>query len=107
VAEVKLGGERNGAQVSLRLGDTIVVRLPENSGGGYRWTLTSIDSDRLDMIENRYEATRAGVGSAGASVWRFAPRTVGPTRLELKKRRPWDPIDTAGDVFAVDIEVRE
>ena len=107
MAEVKLGEERNGAQLSVRLGDTIVVRLSENSGGGYRWNLTSIDSARLDMIENRYEPTRAGVGSAGASVWRFAPKKVGRTRLELKKRRPWEPADTAGDVFAVHLEIRE
>jgi predicted secreted protein len=107
VGEVTIGDERNGAKIAVRIGDTIVVRLEENSAGGYRWTLTSVDSDKLEMTEHHYEPTRAGVGSAGASVWRFTPKHDGRTRLELKKVRPWNPADSAGDVYSVDLDIRK
>ena len=100
-----LSEAQNGAQLALYTGDTLVVRLQEISGGGYRWTLTSVDSDALEMKEHRYEPARAGVGGAGASVWRFTPKHAGSTRLELKKVRPWNPGDPAGERFAVDLEI--
>ena len=105
MAQVTLRGDQNGSKVAVRVGDTIIVRLPEVSGGGYRWTLTSVDSDTLEMIEHGYEPARAGVGGAGASVWRFTPKQAGRTRLELKKLRPWNPGDSAAERFAVDLEI--
>ena len=74
MAQVTVRDDQNGAKIAVRVGDTIVVRLPEISGGGYRWTLTSVDSDALEMKEHAYEPARAGVGGAGASVWRFTPK---------------------------------
>ena len=59
----------------------------------------------LEMRDQRYETARAGVGSAGASVWRFIARKTGHTRLELKQLRPWDPSDSAAERFSVDLEV--
>jgi predicted secreted protein len=105
VAEVTVRDDQNGARITARVGDTIVVRLPEISGAGYRWTLTSVDSEALEMEEHRYEPARAGVGGAGASVWRFTPKRAGRTRVELKKVRPWNPGDPAGERFAVDLEI--
>jgi predicted secreted protein len=105
VAQVTVRDDQNGAKITARVGDTIVVRLQEISGGGYRWTLTSVDADTLEMKEHGYEPARTGVGGAGASVWRFTPKHAGRTRLELKKVRPWNPGDPAGDRFAVVLEI--
>ena len=105
MAQVTVRDDQNGAKIGVRVGDTIVVRLPEISGGGYRWTLTPIDSAALEMKDHRYEPARAGVGGEGASVWRFTPKHAGRTRLELKKVRPWNPADPAGERFAVDVEI--
>jgi predicted secreted protein len=105
VAQVTLRDDQNGETISVRIGDTVVVRLPEISGGGYRWTLGSVDADTIEIKEHHYEPTRAGIGGAGASVWRFTPKRAGRTRLELKKLRPWNPGDSAGERFAVDLEI--
>lgn len=107
MGEVTLGDDQNAAKIAVRMGDTIVVRLEENSAGGYRWTLTSVDSDKLEMTEHHYESTRADVGSAGASVWRFTPKHAGRTRLELKKVRPWNRADPAADRYSVDLDIRK
>lgn len=105
MAEVKVGERHNGARLSARVGDTIVLRLPENAAGGYRWTLTPVDAGTLEMTEHHYEDTCAGVGSAGASVWTFTPRTAGHARVELKKVRPWNPRDAGGERFSVDLDI--
>jgi predicted secreted protein len=105
VAEVRVGERHNGARIAARVGDTIVLRLPDNADGGYRWTVTSADSDTLEMTGQHYEDARAGVGSAGACVWTFTPKSAGRARLELKRVRPWNPRDAAGERFAVDVDI--
>lgn len=105
MGEVTLGADQNSAEVAVRVGDRIIIRLPENSGGGYRWTLTPVDAASIEMVEQHYEPLRAGVGGVGASVWTFSPKRAGRTRLELKKVRPWNPGDPAGERFAVDLEI--
>lgn len=105
MAELTVGEDQNGREIVAHMGDTVILRLPETSGGGYRWTLTSIDTDRLDMKDERYAPDRAGIGSAGASVWRLTPKKTGRARVELKKVRPWDPADSARDSFAVVLKI--
>jgi len=107
MAQVELNGAQNGAQIVVHAGDVVTIRLTEHSGGGYRWTPTSVDGVRLEMQDQRYETTRAGVGGAGASVWTFVARKPGRTRLELKQLRPWDQSDSAAERFWVDLEIRD
>ena len=49
----------------------------------------------LELQQHGHETTRAGVGSAGASVWTVVARTPGHTRLEFKRQRPWEQSDSA------------
>ena len=104
---MELNGAQNGAQIVVHAGDVVTIRLTEHSGGGYRWTPSSVDASRLELQQHDYETTRAGVGSAGASVWTFVARKAGRTRLELKQLRPWDPSDSAAERFSVDLEIRD
>jgi inhibitor of cysteine peptidase len=103
---VVIGERENGTEVSMDVGDTLVLRLPENAAAGYQWTVTSIDAHKLEIATDAYESTRAGVGSAGASVRTFAARSAGRTRLELKKVRPWNPEDPAAERFWVELNIR-
>jgi predicted secreted protein len=103
--DVTLSEAVNGARLSIGTRDKVVVRLTENSSGGYRWTVTSVDPSCLELVEHRYEPARAGVGSAGASIWTFTPKGEGRTRLELKKLRSWNPSDPAAERFAVDLDI--
>ena len=107
MAQVELTEAQNGARIVLHTGDVVTIRLTERSGGGYRWTPSSVDAARLELRDQRYETTRAGVGGAGASVWTFIARQPGHTRLELKQLRPWDPSYSAAERFAVDLEIRD
>ena len=75
MAQVELNGAQNGAHIVVHAGDVVTIRLTEHSGGGYRWTPSSVDAARLELQQHDYETARAGVGSAGASAWRFVALT--------------------------------
>jgi predicted secreted protein len=102
--EVTLSEAQHGAQLAVYMTDTVVVRLSEHSGGGYRWQLWSVDPATLEMIEHRYEPS--GAGSVGASVWSFKPKKAGRTRLSLTQLRPWKADDPAAEEFAVLLDIR-
>jgi len=107
MAQVEVNEAQNGARIVVHAGDVLTVRLTERSGGGYRWTPSSVDAARLEMQDQGYETTRAGVGSAGASVWKFVARRTGRARLELKQVRTWDPSDSAAERFSIDLDIRD
>ena len=104
--ELTLSEAQHCARLAVYMTDTIVVRLMEEPGGGYRWRLLSADPATLEMIDQRYEPARADVGSAGASVWTFKPKKTGRTRLALMKLRPWIGGDPPAEQFAVDLDIR-
>jgi predicted secreted protein len=104
--EIALSEPQNGAQFALGLGDRIVVRLTETSGDGHRWKLITVDPATVEITEHRYEPARAGVGSAGASLWRFTPKQIGRTRLELVRQRQGQTDESAAERYAVELDIR-
>lgn len=104
--EVTLSEAQNGAQFAVYMDDILVVRLSERSGDGYRWTLACMDTSCLETIEHRYDAARAGLGSGGASIWRFRPQREGRTRLVLTKLHPGTTGDRTTERFAVELDIR-
>lgn len=104
--ELTLSEAQHSARLAVYMTDTIVVRLTEEPGGGYRWRLLSADPSTLEIVDQRYEPARADFGSAGASVWTFKPKKTGRTRLALTKLRPWKSGDPPAEQFAVDLDIR-
>ena len=89
MAEHVLTESADNSRLSVRVGDRIVIRLPENSGAGYAWEADSLDDDRLELTARTYEAD-ATIGGEGVGVLTFAAKATGRTRLELRKVRPWE-----------------
>jgi len=106
VAELTLTESQNGAHLTLRVGDTIIVRLAESSAAGYRWSLASAESDRIEVL-TAHQPARAGIGSAGTSIWRVTAKAAGRVAVELKKSRAWQPADSHGGRFALDLTIVE
>ena len=95
----------NGKRLTARVGDTVVVRLHERSGGGYRWSKPQSD-EVVRVIEQRHEPQSDAVGAAGTSVWTLQLVQPGTTRFELTQSRPWESGVAPADRFAVDLVVR-
>ncbi|WP_051939024.1 protease inhibitor I42 family protein [Phaeacidiphilus oryzae] len=90
---------QNDTEVTAAAGDEIVVRVPENSGTGYRWAVTSVGRG-LEVLEEFFTppaalpgggAPRPGPPTGERAVrLRVLPDSRAPSELLLQYRRPWE-----------------
>ncbi|MFN2290673.1 MAG: protease inhibitor I42 family protein [Anaerolineae bacterium] len=69
--------------------ETFAVALSSNLTSGYTWEL-DVDSSRLEVIGETYEADTRAVGASGKQVFRLRARSRGETRIVCKYHRPWE-----------------
>jgi inhibitor of cysteine peptidase len=80
-----------GENVHVKVGDEVVVRLPENPSTGYRWEL---DTPRgsLELADDAYVRPRdEAVGSGGERHFTFRATGRGEARVRLRLARSWEP----------------
>ncbi len=104
--EIVLSDGDSGSQISLRLGQSLVVRLEGNPSTGYTWEVAEVDESVLRQVgEIEFEAESDLAGAPGIQTLRFEAVASGETTLELVYHRPWEteaPLET----FSVDVTVR-
>ena len=94
-----------GREVAARVGDAVVVQLPENPTTGFRWALASPQGDVLDLAHDGFQpSAQTSVGAGGLRVFRFRAKRAGSGRIELRLARAWEsgPPKAA---FSVDVKV--
>ena len=86
--------ESAGQTIELRKDQELRVRLPINTGNGYRWLLAAAPSDVLKLEglpAFEHDPARPGVGGTpGVEIWRFTTAHKGQQILLFDYRRPWD-----------------
>lgn len=106
MATVTLGPEQHGQSVSASVGDTVVVRLPENPTTGYRWQVGVLDNRMVEQVEDTYDAApNPVVGGGGTRELAFRIKTPAPTAIELEYRRPWEDSGTESDRWRIELAV--
>jgi inhibitor of cysteine peptidase len=104
--EMKISAEDNGGQVTLEVGQTLVLSLKSNPTTGYEWEIAEIDEAILKETHHEYKADwPVLIGSGGRDVWRFRAEAEGRTTLTLNYRPSYkeaEPIQT----FSVEVVVR-
>jgi inhibitor of cysteine peptidase len=104
---VSLGEQDDGRRVTVQVGDTVEVRLPENATTGYRWAPDAVDEDRLQPLaaDAAYPAN-GQTGSGGYAVFRYRVRKAGEARLTLKYWRHFEGAGSEIRRFATTLEAR-
>lgn len=97
---------QNGRVIVARVGDSIVLQLPENPTTGYAWALDSIDSTLLEAGAPAYHGAGAGLGTGGEKTWTLTARAPGRTRVALKRWRHWEGDTSIVERFAVTLDIR-
>lgn len=95
----------SGTTLSLHVGDTLVVKLDEAPGAGYRWTAGETTSTLLQPVDSSYEAPRSALGGTGMRVMTYEARATGNTRLVLRNTRAWQSDGPAAGSFELEVHI--
>jgi inhibitor of cysteine peptidase len=87
------------------LGNTFLLRLPENPTTGYIWNLDV--SSGLQILSDIYEppTTNGRVGSGGIHIWRFKAINLGLQTIRGVYKRPWENITGSEQTYSMNIMV--
>lgn len=81
----------HGRTVIVSAGEQVILRLEGNPTTGYLWELLRYNQELLTLVgETGFVRDADRPGAGGRFVFRFAPRAVGETRLQLAYLRPWE-----------------
>ena len=85
IVEVADSGE-----VSMSVGDTVTLRLPENATTGHVWSVSSLGAG-LVLEEHRSVPSRDGApGAAGEHLFELHALRPGEWRVDLRLAREWE-----------------
>ena len=77
-------------EVSVSVGDTVTLRLPENATTGYVWSVSDLGPG-LVLDEDRIVPSRDGApGAAGDHLFQLRADRSGEWRVDLRLARDWE-----------------
>jgi len=91
----------NEKRLQARVGDTVLIRLPESPTTGYRWTALQGTPASDDFISGS-----DAIGAGGVRVLRFRVKSPGAVTLELVLARSWEK-QAPAKRFKVELHVLE
>jgi inhibitor of cysteine peptidase len=94
----------NGTSVTLAVGESVTLSLPENPTIGYRWRITEDGGPVLRLQEDGFTPGGPALGAGGTHRWTWQAVQPGQAGLRLGYVRPWG-TDPAARQFAVTIRV--
>lgn len=93
---VYLSEQDSGRRITLEIGQTAVITLPENQTTGYSWLfeVTPEEQDIIGNIKEKYihQKTKL-VGSGGVKEFSFKAQNTGKADIYGYYRRPWEELD--------------
>ena len=88
-----------GRSVTIRVGETLTVSLPENATTGYRWAVDHVDPAVLELRPSQASYGAQGVGASGTIQLELIGRKAGETDVALKYWRHWEGEDSVIERF--------
>ncbi|MGJ4893230.1 protease inhibitor I42 family protein [Bradyrhizobium sp. HKCCYLRH3099] len=105
MAELKFSSVDNNKSVAAKVGDDIVISLPQNATTGFRWDRLSNTDHLADQGSHIVPAVAAPAGgSSAAAVFRYRARRAGLATITLKLWRGSGP-DAAAYKFTLTLDI--
>jgi inhibitor of cysteine peptidase len=96
----------NDRTVSVRVGDTVRIGLPENASTGYRWAVERYDDEFLEALPAEAGYTSNSIGSGGEIAFMFFTKKVGTGQLVLKHWRHWEGDASVTKRFRLQLQIQ-
>lgn len=93
VSHIVMTEAQNNATVQVKLGNYIIVQLPENPTTGYQWNLTTTSG--LQVTNTSYETSdKTGklMGAGGTRTWDITAVAKGEQKITAVYSRSWEPV---------------
>lgn len=107
MSEIVILDSDQGKTFEVQAGDLIAIRLPENPTTGYRWEISGVDNQLVELQGSDYSvAPGCGTGGGGTRTFHFRAKSTGTAQIQLRRRRSWEPETKAIEQFTVNIQVQ-
>jgi inhibitor of cysteine peptidase len=103
---VEIGEKDNGTAVSIRVGDTVRITLPENATTGYRRAIARYDEQFAQALASEPQYQSQAVGSGGSVSFLFRATKAGTAAIALKHWRHWEGEGSITGKFDLRLEVQ-
>ena len=108
MSEVTLSQADSGTVLTLKRGQTLILRLNENSTTGYRWSLPALDTEVLQLKSDEINLpSNPGIGGGTQRVFTFQANNPGRVKLQLKNLREWVGDESTIEEFQVSVQVSQ
>ncbi|MBE2295752.1 MAG: protease inhibitor I42 family protein [Phycisphaerales bacterium] len=98
----------NQRTAEIRVGEQIVVRLPESRTTGYVWAIDETNRQLLALDGTRFEEPKEGfIGARGTRSYTLSARQAGKVDLKLKYWRIWEGEGSVSERFSVTLLIQD
>jgi inhibitor of cysteine peptidase len=102
---ILLTEQNQGQTVDVRVGQQVVLSLPENATTGYRWAIDHLEANLVEAGEPTAQYPSTAIGSGGRVEWVFLVKAPGSTEIALKQWRPWEADRSVGERFRIQLRI--
>lgn len=107
MAEFTIDRTQNGGEVTVQVGDLLLLKLPESPTTGFRWRLLDVGKGAVLLEREDFQlGAMPAVGAAGTKVFAFRGVQPGTSELRVSLSREWAPGQPDADRFSVKVSVR-
>jgi inhibitor of cysteine peptidase len=108
INEIIVDVSYNNSEVTLAVGDRLIVTLDSNATTGYSWNLSAIsDTSVIAKVSDEYVAPTSApplMGQGGQEAWPFEALDAGTAIISMKYIRSWETEEPA-DTFEITVNV--
>jgi inhibitor of cysteine peptidase len=106
-ATITVNKEQAGREITLKVGNILLIELPGKAGTGYSWLAEETFAPYLKLMDQTTRQLKEGrLGGPVMQVWRFRAEQPGACKIKIAYYRPWEGVGKAVDHFVVKLQIK-